>query len=143
MRAALQTQRAGGVAGFLGAVLFLFGAIALADRDAKLGADAPVAGATVVEVFQGRTSTVVVDFETADGRQVRAETEDWYWDPEPEVGDTVRVRYDASAPEDYVRDVRVGAEPWLVGLLGCFGAVSFVVGVLGFRGTLPGWLLEN
>ena len=54
VRAALQTQRAGGVVGFLGAVLFLFGAIALADRDAKLGADAPVAGATVVEVFQGR-----------------------------------------------------------------------------------------
>jgi hypothetical protein len=96
--AAMQTQRAGAIACFLGAALFALFAIAVADRDAKLGPDAPIADATVVEVFRGRTSTVVVDFTTADGQQIRAETEDWYWDPEPAAGDGGRVRYDPREP---------------------------------------------
>jgi hypothetical protein len=142
VRAALQTQRAAAIACFLGAALFALFAIGVADRDARLGPDAPVADATVVEVFRGRTSTVVVDFTTADGQRIRAETEDWYWDPEPAAGDGGRVRYDAGEPADYVRDVRVGPAPWLITMMGCLSAAFFVAGVLGLRGRLPRWFLD-
>ena len=112
----------------------------LADLDTQLGPDQPVVDGTLVSVHDGRTSWVVVDFVTTDGQRVRAETEDYLWDPAPEVGDAARIRYNPDDPERYARDARFGGYSWLVALLAVFSTVLLGAAAQGWRRRLPDWL---
>ena len=142
IRTISRSQRAGAVAFLLGALLFGSLALYFADRDARLGPGAPVADATVIDVRSGKNSSVVVDFVTADGQRVLAQTEDFYWDPEPQAGDRARVRYDPEDPENYVRDERVQAAPWFVAMFASFAAAFLVASVLGWMRRLPRWVVD-
>lgn len=139
-----RSQRFNGVVGLIGAILFASWAFMQADRDAHLGASAQVADATVIGVV--RTSgeefkDVEVEFTTADGRRVRARTDE-FMGPDPKTGTSMQVRYDPADPEDYVRDARVGASPWLVVVTGAAAVVFLWLGILGLLGRLPAWIIN-
>ena len=91
--------------------------------------------AQVLEVHGGKNSYVLLSFEGA-GQQVTAEVGNFYWDPEPRVGDRPTVLYDPADPVNNVADVRLGPDfltPWLVGI-GGFVAGALVVPT--FRGRI-------
>ena len=81
------------------------------EKERHLGAGSLVTTGEVVEVHHRvsrfETSSVVVEFRTADGRDVRAEVKDYYWRPEPQIGDRPRLRYDPDHPVRFVRDERI------------------------------------
>jgi hypothetical protein len=78
-------------------------AVALRDRGL-------VAEAQVIEVHDGRDSSVVLRFQTADGHAVTADVGNYYWRPKPRVGDRQTVLYDPDQPEDNVADTRLGPD---------------------------------
>ena len=63
--------------------------------------------ARIVAVYPGRMASVEVEYVVPGGRVVRAETDEFGWDPEPRVGEKVRVLVD---PEHrgLVVDARIG-----------------------------------
>lgn len=141
--AALNTQWFGGVLFLVMGVVFAGLALDTLDLNAHVGPDAPVAEARVLEVYPGRRSWVVLEFTTAEGRAVRTETEEVYWDPEPRVGDVIRVRYHPDDPARYVRDVRMRFNRFTVAFHAAFAALFLAGAVAGFRGRLPRWVVER
>lgn len=110
------------------AIIVLLGAQSVY-RAHRLDTHGVQAQATVREVHPlGRNSYVLLAFTTAEGRHVVAEVTDYYWIPEPQVGDVATVRYDPAHPQRNVRDVRVG-DGYLEGVVGV--ALGSVLGVGG------------
>ena len=114
----------------------MFGRVAyLAHRevqeDRHLGAGSPTVTGEVVGVHDTsgkfEDSYVIVEFTTADGRDVRARVEEYRWRPEPRIGDRPLLRYDPAHPARYVRDDRMGDDPIENVML-----TSFALGLLGF-----------
>jgi len=62
---------------------------------------------------------------------VRAKFEDYYWQPKPEPGDSVRVRYNPADPEYYVRDDRLGAAHFGLVMLSSFTVLFLIGGITG------------
>jgi hypothetical protein len=119
------------VAGVAGYYVWM-GAYALA-RDLALAGDGPVADATVVGWTRGKGTSVfsiTVDYAAAGGRRVRATVYE-FRDPPPRVGTTIPVRYNAGAPDWFVRDATQSATVWKPALflpLGLvFGACAYGV----------------
>ncbi|WP_404386704.1 DUF3592 domain-containing protein [Knoellia locipacati] len=77
------------------------------------------ATAVVTEVHGGRSSHVVLEFRDAAGHGVVADVGNYFWDPEPEVGDRAEILYDPEDPEGNVADLRMGPDftaPWFFGV---------------------------
>lgn len=144
----MNSQRAGGVVCFVVAALFAGMALDIAVTNLNVPDDAPVAEATIVSVHESRgrfdgDSYVTVEFDTADGRRVRADVADFDWTPEPDVGDSARIRYSPTEPSRYVRDARHRRDWFGPVVLGTFAAAFACAGVLGVRRRLPRWALER
>lgn len=139
-----RSQRFNGVVGLIGALLLASLAAYQADRDAHLGASAKVADATVIAVVRtpGKEfRDVEVEFTTADGRVVRAKTDE-VEGAYPRAGAHMQVRYDPSDPEEYVRDARLSSSLWLVIFTAAATAVFLWLGILGLLGRLPAWIIN-
>lgn len=145
LRRLFQSQILAGCIFFVMAVVFAGWTWDVVDTDSKL-AGAPVATAEIVDVHDpgGRgTSWVVVEFATRSGERVRAEVEDWYWQPKPRVGDQGRVRYDPAEPESYVRDARWDPSVFDVLVPGGLAGLFLVGALLGWTRRLPRWIMER
>jgi len=117
---------------------------ALADHRvaARLRDHGIFADGVVADVDGGPSPAVVVQFEAADGRAVRARVADMRPDPAPHVGDAARVLYDPERPEGSARDARLPPPGDAEALLrGAAGAVLLLTGVAAWHGRLP-WLVE-
>lgn len=140
-----RSQRLAGAVSFAGALMFAALALYTSDRDAHLGPDAPTPEATIVDIVRPlgeRHDDVVVEFTTADGRRVRAQTEEVMFTPYPVVGSTAVIRYDPEDPQEYVRDDRLGSDGFLTAMAAVFGVVFAVGGVQGLRRRLPAWVVN-
>ena len=85
--------------------------------------------AKVLEVHEGKDSHVLLSFEDAGHRQVTAQVGNFYWSPEPRVGDRPTVVYDPADPVNNVADARMGPDfftPWCVGIVGLVAAALVV-----------------
>jgi len=145
VRAAVHSQRAAAVVAFSCMLLCTAAAADRYDRDHHLGGGSLVADARVIGIdtqFVGRGShaRVSVELTTATGDQVRAEIEDYVWNPYPRVGDNVRVRYNPADPTRYIRDDRLGSDRLSLTLFTVGAILSLAAGIAGLRRKLPTWL---
>ena len=93
----------------LGTAVFVLLGVGSAYRTHRLNTYGVRAEATLLDVHSfSRNSYVVAEFTTADGRRVVAKINDYYWTPTPQVGDAATILYDPAAPDEIVRDVRIG-----------------------------------
>lgn len=143
IRAVADEQGAAGCLSLLAAVFFGLLALGSWDSDRALSEDAGVhlTAATVIDVHscsgRGCDSHVRVRFQTAGGREVTAKMTEVYWDPEPRVGDVLTVRYNERDPEHYLRDERLGNDPFGIGMLVTFTLFFVCSGIVGLPGRCP------
>jgi hypothetical protein len=148
IKAVAGSQRAAGCLWLLGAAFFALLALGAWDMDRALSLDsgAHLAAATVVDVHscsgRGCDSYVRIRFQTASGRDVTLDMTEAYWNPEPRTGDVITVRYNEDDVEHYVRDERLGNDPFGIGMLVVFTMGFTVVGVLGLTGRYPEWIRD-
>jgi hypothetical protein len=128
-------------------VFFAYLAVSDIQLDAHTGARAGVANGTIVGFHDaaGRASSsyVTVQFVSRSGQQVRANIEDFLWEPAPRVGDAARVRYDPSNPTRYARDDRMSPDIFSPAFATALAVAFLLAAVAGWRRRLPGWLLRR
>lgn len=83
-----------------------------------------IAEAKVLEVHDGRSSYVVVEFATTSGERIVADVDDYYWQPKPMTGDRQTILYDPDDPAGNVVDTRLGPDFGGSWLLAGFGVLS-------------------
>ncbi len=141
----LTSQRVQGVVALLFALLFagIAGFSLEFDRAlAEPGVRSTRATVTEVHDCTGRCDPfVVVAFTTDAGRAVTADLHEVYWDPPPRSGDVLAVRYNPRDPLTYLRDERLGADPFGQAMLGTFAGLFAVAGVAGLANRLPWWIV--
>lgn len=120
--------------GVLGSIGFAIGAVfSYADATALRDHGERVE-ATLLEVHdRGRNSYVVAAFRTHDGQDVIADVHDYYWRPQPRVGDKPTIIYDPKHPARTLTDARLGpdfGEVWLLS-----GIAAGLVGLV--------WLVQS
>ena len=95
----------------IGAVVAYQSAVALRDHGQR-------AIGSVLEVHEERRDDyLVLRFHDRTGREVTAEVGNYYWDPQPQVGDRTELVYDPEDPSGSVADVRTGPDFFSVGAL--------------------------
>ncbi|GAA1826393.1 hypothetical protein GCM10009682_52580 [Luedemannella flava] len=120
----------------VGVICLVFSVWAYRDA-AALRDHGMISTATVTEVYdEGRSDFVVLEFVTADGRVIEAETSNYRWDPKPEIGDRASIVYDPRDPTGNVADVRNGPDFLAAWLFAAGAAVAAVLAPLSFRGLL-------
>ena len=144
-RTDVRLQRANGVVALLFSLLIASMAASAWDVDRTLGGSAArTAPATVTQVHDctGRCDPfVVVRFATSRG-VTTVDLHDVDWDPVPQVGDVLTVRYDEEDPAVYIRDERLADDRVGPVLLAALAAGLGVVGVAGLALRLPQWFLD-
>jgi len=100
----------------IGTVVAYQSAVALRDHGQR-------AIGSVLEVHEERRDDyVVLRFQDGTGREVTAEVGNYFWDPQPQVGDRTELVYDPEDPSGNVADVRTGPDFFSVWAL-ALGAV--------------------